>query len=127
MKASPHIGKPQHYMRVLASVNSRWLPVLAIAAVLFAQSLVAVVAAQVGPFELWPATLLLLVPSLAWLVPPRPVASLAATGVTTAFIVIAHMVGGAGYVAAFWIGLPVAALVAWRVARRENRESPRNG
>lgn len=105
-------------MSVAAVLIHRKLPLTAVAVVLACQSLVAVLSGEAGPFALWPNTLLLLVPSIVWLPASTPNPSLAATGVMAVFLVVANMFGGAGYIAAFYLGLPLAAVAAWLVARR---------
>lgn len=106
-------------MRTTVVLSSRLLPSAAIAVVLVGQSWFAESSSSAELFVLWSNTLLLLAPAVGWLVPPKPIGSLVATSIMAGFLIFANLFGGAGYVIAFWVGLPVSALAGWFAARRE--------
>ena len=102
-------------------IDSNPRPLVAVAAValvFIAQSAIAVWLGGVGPFALWSSTLLLLMPAIAWLLMSDTRASIIATGVMALFIAAANVLGPFGYIAAFWVGLPVCVVVAWLDGRR---------
>ena len=92
-------------------------------AVVFAMQAVVSLNSGSGPFAQWSNTALLMVPAIYWLLVSRPGPSLAATGVMAVFLVASTFLGGAGFVAAFWVGLPLASIAGWAVARHVERNS----
>jgi hypothetical protein len=95
----------------------RSVAVAAIVVVFACQSAVALAVGNGSMFSLWPSTLLLLVPAVLWLLASNARASLVATGVIAVFVAGANWLGAFGYIIAFWLGLPAAALAAWFAAR----------
>jgi hypothetical protein len=83
-----------------------------------------------GVSDLWSTTLLLLVPSIAWLVARRGRASQVSTGIMAALMFGSNHLGSLmpfGYIASFWVGLPLASLASWYVSKDWPLASGGNG
>jgi hypothetical protein len=96
------------------------LPLLVVLAVFVVQALYGQFAGNGRPLSLmWP-TLALLSPALWWLLEGNARSSIVASIIMGSLMFGCNHLGGLlpqGYVAAFWLGLPVTAVVAWRVGR----------
>jgi hypothetical protein len=107
-------------MRIRVALQRRALPLLVILLVVVGQALYGQFAGNGRPFFLmWP-TLLLLTPALWWLAEGNAKSSIVAAGIMGALMFGSNHLGGllpSGYVAAFWLGLPIATFIAWRVGR----------
>jgi hypothetical protein len=107
-------------MRTQGAFQRRALPLLVIALVDVVQGLYGQFAGNGRPLMLmWP-TLALLAPALWWLVEGNARSSVVAAVIMGALMFGSNHLGGllpSAYVAAFWLGLPIATSIAWYVGK----------
>jgi hypothetical protein len=107
-------------MRIHGALQRRALPLLVILLVVVGQALYGQFAGNGRPFFfMWP-TLVLLTPALWWLVLGNTKSSIVAAVIMGAIMFGSNHLGvllPSGYVAAFWLGLPVTTFIAWYVGR----------
>jgi hypothetical protein len=107
-------------MRIRGALQPRALPLLVILVVIVVQALYGQFAGNGRPLLLmWP-TLALLAPALWWLVEGNAKSSIVAAVIMGALMFGSNHLGSllpSGYVAAFWLGLPITTVIAWYVGK----------
>lgn len=114
----------QSWHAVVAFVHSRRWAVIALAVAFALQAAFATLADRVGPFALWPHTVLLLSPAIYWLVVGNNRNCVAVTTVMGLLLCVCNWLGSRaplGYVFAYWVGLPISLALPWVVERVSSR------
>jgi len=114
----------QSWHAVVAFVRSRRWAVFTLAVAFALQTAFATLADRVGPFTLWPQTLLLLSPAIYWLVVGNNRNCVVVTTFISLLLCVFNWLGSLaplGYVFAYWVGLPISVALPWVVDRVSSR------